>query len=284
MCADVGRVVNRRSRGCLHDIVLSQATVIGVHAITTALGDVLDVAESKLAATILVSLELGDGSISSIGSVETHDTGTSGAATWFVLDLGLLDLSDGSEELDQVLIAGGPRELHIMSAYTKEDKVFVLLGQTHISDVNRLASLRTGCGEVGERVGWDGGSSTGIETAATNCTNWTTCAHRTAESTSSTEAAAEAATDSSESTTAAETAAEAATASSKATTAAKAHVGVGETVGSDLEDAALPVVTVELLDGVASVIRSFEDNNTGALGSSIGAEVHVGANDPTSAS
>lgn len=92
--------------------------MIGVHAVTTALGEVLDVAESKLATTILVSLELGDGSIGGLGSIESHDTGTSGAAAWLVLDFGLLDLSDGSEELDQVLIAGGPRKLRRVSAYT----------------------------------------------------------------------------------------------------------------------------------------------------------------------
>lgn len=159
------------------------------------------------------------------------------------------------------------------------------MGQTHVSDVDRLASLRTSCGEVGERVGRDGGSSsTGIETAATNCTNWATCTDRAAESTSSAEAATKAATTSSESTTATETAAKSATASPEATTAAKAHVGVGETVGTDLEDAALPVVTIELLDSVASVVGGFEDNDTGALGPSIGTEVHVGANDTAGAS
>lgn len=155
--------------------------------------------------------------------------------------------------------------------------------KTHVSDIDGLASLRTSCGEVGERVGRDRCSSAGIETAATNCSNWTTCTHRAAESTSSAKAAAEAATASSESATATETAAKTATATSKATTAAKAHVGVGEAVGTDLEDATLPVVAIELLDGVASVVGGFEDNNTGALGPSIGTEVHVGANDTTSA-
>lgn len=118
MCTDIGRVAHRRSKGCLHDVVLSQATVVRVHGVTTALGEVLDVAESKLAATVLVSLELGDGSISRLGSIEAHDTGTTGAAAWFVLDLGLLDLSDCSEELDQVFIAGGPRQLQSVSART----------------------------------------------------------------------------------------------------------------------------------------------------------------------
>lgn len=159
------------------------------------------------------------------------------------------------------------------------------MAKTHVSDVDRLASLRTSCGKVGERVGRDGGGSAGIETAATtNCANWTTCTDRAAESTSSSKAAAKAATASSESATATEAAAKTATATSEATTAAKAHVGVGEAVGTNLEGATLPVVTIELLDGVASIVGSFEDNDTGALGPSIGTEVHVGANDTTSAS
>lgn len=257
--------------------------MVGVHAVTTTLGEVLDVAESKLAATILVSLELGDGSISGFSSIEAHDTGTSGAAARFVLDLGLLDLSDGSEELDQVLIAGGPRKLRASSACMYEEE-FEVMGQAYVSDVDRLASLRTSCGEVGERVGRDGGSSTGIETAATNCTNWTTCSHGAAESTSSAKAATKAAAASPKSATATETAAESATASSEATTAAEAHVGVGKTVRTHLEDATLPVVTIELLNSVAGVVGGFEDNNAGALGPSIGTEVHVGTNDTTGAS
>lgn len=91
--------------------------MIGVHGITTtALCEVLDITESKLAATVLVSLELGDGSISGLSSIEAYDAGASGAAARLILDLGLLDLSNGPEKLDQVFITGGPWQLRDLLA------------------------------------------------------------------------------------------------------------------------------------------------------------------------
>lgn len=85
--------------------------MVGVHRVTTAGLEVLDVAESELTATVLISLELGYGSIGCLGSIESDNTSSSGAAARFVLDLGLLDFADRPEQLNQVLIAGGPREL-----------------------------------------------------------------------------------------------------------------------------------------------------------------------------
>lgn len=91
--------------------------MVGVHAVTTAaLREVLDVAESKLAATVLVSLELRDGSIGGLGSIKANHAGAPGASAWLVLDLRLLDLSDGSEELNQILVAGRPWKLRGLSA------------------------------------------------------------------------------------------------------------------------------------------------------------------------
>lgn len=108
--AAVSQVVGRMGR--LHDVVLSQTTNIGVHAVTTtAWCEVLDVAESELASTILIALELGYGSVGGLSSIEAHDAGASGASAWFVLDLGLLNLSNGSKKLDQVLVTSRPRKL-----------------------------------------------------------------------------------------------------------------------------------------------------------------------------
>lgn len=85
--------------------------MVGVHGVATAGLEVLNIAKPELAATVLVSLELGYGSIRCLSSVESNDTGTSGAAAWLVLDLGLLDLAYGPEQLDQILITSGPWKL-----------------------------------------------------------------------------------------------------------------------------------------------------------------------------
>lgn len=70
----------------------------------------------------------------------------------------------------------------------------------------------------------------------------------------------------------------------KATTTAKstaAHV-VGEAIYTNFEDPAVPVIAVELLDGVASIIGSLEDNDTGALGATVGSKVDIGTDDAAS--
>ena len=41
----------------------------------------------------------------------------------------------------------------------------------------------------------------------------------------------------------------------------ESEVGASEAIFTNLERAALPVVAVELLDGIASIIRRFEGNN-----------------------
>lgn len=97
--------------GRLHYVALGHATVVGIHCVTPAGLEVLDVAEPELTATVLVSLELGYGSIGCLGSIESDNTSSSGAATRFVLNLGLLNFADRPEQLDQVLVASGPRKL-----------------------------------------------------------------------------------------------------------------------------------------------------------------------------
>lgn len=95
----------------LHNVILGQATVIGLHGITAAWLKVSDIAEPKLTATILVTLELGNTSVCSLGGVEADDTSSTGATAWLVLDLGLFNLSYRTKEFNQILIAGGPWEL-----------------------------------------------------------------------------------------------------------------------------------------------------------------------------
>lgn len=142
---------------------------------------------------------------------------------------------------------------------------------THVADIDDLAPLCAGCGEIGKGVGRD--RSCGVVVEATS-----SCSEATP---TPTVASAEAATASAE-TTAAVTSAEAATAAEASTATTKAHAGIREAIRTDLEDAALPIVSIELLDGVSSVVWGFEYHNAGTLGPSIGSQVDVGADDTAS--
>lgn len=84
---------------------------VRVHVVASAWGYVLDVAEAKRSVSILIALELGDGGFGSSGTVETNDTGATRSTARLVLYLRLLDLADGGEQLNQVLVACGPRKL-----------------------------------------------------------------------------------------------------------------------------------------------------------------------------
>jgi hypothetical protein len=97
----------------LHDLILRQTCVaIRVHAVTTGAGSViLDVGKTKRPSSILVTLELGDGSLGGCRTVETYNTSSAGSTARLVLDLGLFDLANSSEEFDEILVASGPREL-----------------------------------------------------------------------------------------------------------------------------------------------------------------------------
>lgn len=47
----------------------------------------------------------------SIGSIKLNHTSTAGAAVGFVLDFSTINLADGGEQIDQVLIASRPGQL-----------------------------------------------------------------------------------------------------------------------------------------------------------------------------
>jgi len=74
--------------------------VVCVHAIATALVHVLDERQAERAAAILIALELVDRSVGRVGGIEPDNTAALRPAAWLVLDLGLLDLADGSEEFN----------------------------------------------------------------------------------------------------------------------------------------------------------------------------------------
>lgn len=67
--------------------------------------------------------------------------------------------------------------------------------------------------------------------------------------------------------------------SSKATTATKAWSAVGEAILTDLEHAALPVVAIELRDGVLCVFWRIECDDTGALCVAIWSNVDIRTRD-----
>lgn len=83
---------------------------VRVHGVSARL-DVLNKAEAKRSTSVLVALELGDGSLGRVSAVEADNSTATGSTAGLVLDLGLFDLSNGREEFDKIFIAGGPGEL-----------------------------------------------------------------------------------------------------------------------------------------------------------------------------
>lgn len=255
-----------------HDLVLGDpAVVVRFHVVAAAgltralLVEVLGVAQLQRTTTVLVALELRNGSLGRVGVVEPDDTGTARATAWLILDLGLLDLANRSEQLDQVLIARRPRKLCDVSVMeTRNDTAS---RTTYVADVDSLVLLETSSDTVGERVGRHGLVVAAIEAARAAAVPTTTEA--TAEATTARTAKSAA-------TVAAETAT--ATKATTAATKAAAKARVGEAVLANLEHAALPLVTVELLDGVASVLGGLEHDNAGSLRAAIRAGVNIGAN------
>jgi hypothetical protein len=91
----------KRTVACSHDLVLSEAAMgIGVHVVTTARREVLDVAQAKRTTAVLIGLKLGNGGFRRVRVVEADHTGAARSAARLVLDLGLLDFADGGEELN----------------------------------------------------------------------------------------------------------------------------------------------------------------------------------------
>lgn len=72
---------------------------------------VASVVEAERTTAVSVALELLDRGSSVLLTAEENDTGSTRAAVRLVLDLSLLDVADGDEELDQILVAGTPWQL-----------------------------------------------------------------------------------------------------------------------------------------------------------------------------
>ena len=101
----------------LHHLLLQVATLLTLHHVA-ALTTVLDIGEAERTTTVLVACEFGDGSLGVRLRAELHNTRACRATVRLVLDLGALDLADGGEELNKILVAGAPWQLNNVSVGT----------------------------------------------------------------------------------------------------------------------------------------------------------------------
>lgn len=154
---------------------------------------------------------------------------------------------------------------------------------THIADKNDLAPLTISSCEVGESVG-SHGCGRGPTVSGTTGTARDSGARATAIATTEATTAAPETAPTSKASATAEASTKTPTAAETSTAAETAPHGVGEPVYADLEDATVPVVAIELLDCVTSIVRGFEDNNAGTLGSTVRSEVDIGPDDTASTS
>jgi type IV secretory pathway VirJ component len=259
----------------LHDLLLQRTRRLDVHGGAGLVG-VLDVGEAEGTAAVHVLLELGDSRSCVVLGAELDDTGATRATVGLVLNLRALDLADGGEQLDQILVAGAPGK---------------------VANVDNGRRVHARGGEVGERVRGSGRSGRGSAVTSSTrrrasvATARSTVSALRAAVTATAVATSEPATTSkararTESTTASKASVESSTtiaaseaaATAEATTATEAS-SAGKAVFTDLEETAGPVVAVELLNGVLGVFRSLEGDDTRALGSSIRSHVNVGADD-----
>ena len=142
---------------------------------------------------------------------------------------------------------------------------------TYVTNIDSLASLSAGSSVVSEWVWWSRWGASSCAAVETTVMWW--AAKSAAKASTAAEAAAEASTSAKGWATATgKAAAETTTGTTKASTSWEV---IGEAILTDLKVASLPVVTVELLDSVACVVWRLESNNSGALWSSIWADVDI---------
>ena len=136
------------------------------------------------------------------------------------------------------------------------------LSGTYVADVNRFAPLTAGRGIVGEGVG----SHRGRSALKASCSS----AGGVAAVTTSTIPAIS-------STATKPTSSVAAPTAEPATSSAETGSGAGKAIFADLERPTLPIVTVELRDGVTGIFGVVKGHDPGALGTTIRSQVDIGA-------
>lgn len=155
--------------------------------------------------------------------------------------------------------------------------------KTHVANIDDSALVTVGSGIISERVGGSGGNRRSTTVLKPTGTGETTVATRGAtEAAASSEATAKASATTEASTThRTAKAATTAKATTKAATTTEAGATTSEPVFANFKGTTLPIVSVELRNGVARIIRRLKSNDTGALGASGRVGVHIGTDHGT---
>lgn len=96
-----------------HDLILCEVSDFCFHSITGTTRDlVFDKAQAERTASVLIAREFFNGGICILGRVKSNNTSTTGSAIRLILDLSLLDLANGGEQFNKILVASGPWELN----------------------------------------------------------------------------------------------------------------------------------------------------------------------------
>jgi hypothetical protein len=154
------------------------------------------------------------------------------------------------------------------------------LAETYVADVDDRSGLAARSGKVSEGVRRSGCSrratveSTGRSTTETAAKATTTSKLLSTKATSAAH----------ETSTRRELLTESSTTSHEAAATTAEARWTSETVLSDFEDTAVPVISVELLDGDLSIVRVVESDDTRALHAAVGGDVNVSTDDSASVS
>lgn len=150
---------------------------------------------------------------------------------------------------------------------------------TYVANVDDGVLVATRGSIVGERIG---NSRRRIEVAAAVST--TKSARRSTAaavaSTSSTVSTTKSAT-TSETSTSAEAAACTKSATTEASAATEARTRTGEAVFTNFKVPTLPIVTIELLNSLASILGAFKGDDSRSLGATSRVHMHIGSDDGT---
>lgn len=209
--------------------------------------------------TIHIELSRTYCSLCVLGCVKLDDTSSTGAAVGLVLDLSFLHWTNGGKKVDKVLITSRPWK---------------------VADVDDWASFATVSRMIGEWVGslWDEGSRVHAARSTASIGASSTTVSSTKASATTAEAATTTAEAAAESSTTSESSSET-TASTTKATASTAWWSIGKSVFANFECTSLPFISVELADGATCIVGVVEDDDTRALGATIGSEMNVSAYD-----
>jgi len=85
-----------------HDLLLTTSCVHLVATTIRGIG-ITNEGQAQWTTAILIASKLGDGGLSVLGAIKFDHARTTGASVRLVLDLGLLDRTNGGEEIDEIV-------------------------------------------------------------------------------------------------------------------------------------------------------------------------------------